>query len=49
MLGVHRNTIYRWANERRIPHVRAGGAVRFDLDQLGRWIAQHSIPEEEKR
>jgi excisionase family DNA binding protein len=49
MLGVSRGTVYRWVAEKRIPHVRAVGAIRFDLDQLGQWIAQHSIPEETQR
>jgi len=37
MLGVHAKTIYKWANEGRIPHVRMNGLIRFDREEIEAW------------
>ena len=38
LLGVTRNTIYEWANEGRIPHLRMGRSIRFDTARLAAWV-----------
>lgn len=36
-LGVHPQTIRRWAAEGRIPHMRVGARLRFRIADLERW------------
>ncbi len=40
-LSVH--TLYTMASQRRIPYVKVGGALRFDLALLDEWIKQHTV------
>ena len=42
ILGVQVSTVYAWAEQERVPHVRLGRALRFDPEVLRRWIAEHS-------
>ncbi|MDP9299722.1 MAG: helix-turn-helix domain-containing protein [Actinomycetota bacterium] len=38
-LGVAQGTIYGWVADDRIPHIRLGGAIRFDAHIIEAWIA----------
>ncbi|MBN1557802.1 MAG: helix-turn-helix domain-containing protein, partial [Lentisphaerae bacterium] len=41
-LGLHEETVRRFARERRLPGFKVGRAWRFSRDHLGAWIeAQH--------
>ena len=40
-LSVH--TLYTMVSQRRIPFVKVGGALRFDLTLLDEWIKQHTV------
>jgi len=40
-LSVH--TLYTMVSQRRIPFVKVGGALRFDLALLDQWIKQHTV------
>lgn len=44
MLGLKRSTLYQWAYERRISHVKMGGALRFRLSALEKLIAKSEVP-----
>lgn len=37
ILGVSKITIYRWAQEKFIPHYKVGAAIRFDKDEVLEW------------
>jgi excisionase family DNA binding protein len=39
-LGFAVHTIYGWTSQKRIPHVKIGGRLRFDKEKLDRWIEQ---------
>ena len=41
LLAVSISTIYGWVWQRRIPFVKIGRAVRFDMADLERFIAQN--------
>ena len=41
-LGVTKQKIYEMAATGKLPHVRVGGALRFDPVLLARWVTQHS-------
>lgn len=43
-IGVKRGTLYSWVSRNRIPFIRYGPrCVRFDLDELQRWIDEHKF------
>ncbi len=44
MLGLKPSTLYQWAYERRIAHVKMGGALRFRLSALEKLIAKSEVP-----
>jgi excisionase family DNA binding protein len=37
-LNLSTSTLYSWVSQRRIPHLKIGGRVRFDKKVLDRWI-----------
>lgn len=44
MLGLKVNTIRVWTFSRKIPHVKLGGAVRYRVDQIEKWIEDRTVP-----
>ncbi len=40
-LSVH--TLYKMVNQRRIPYVKVGRLVKFDLAHLDEWIKQQTV------
>lgn len=44
MLQVDRTTIYRMAENGRVPAVKVGGQWRFPREQVNAWLRQHSTP-----
>jgi excisionase family DNA binding protein len=51
LVGVHRNSVYRWINAGELPALRLGdelGPLRVRSDRLEQWLAQHpATPKEE--
>ena len=45
VLAISETTLRKWVSCRRVPHVKLGRAVRFDTDELERWIESRSIRE----
>ena len=43
LLGIRTSTLYVWCEQERIPHVRLGRSLRFEVDALQRWIAEHRV------
>ena len=39
LLKVKPKTLYQWAELRQIPFLKLNGALRFDLNDIERWIA----------
>jgi excisionase family DNA binding protein len=42
-LSVSKATLYRLVEQRRIPHIRIAGTVRFDAAQVFAWMKQQTI------
>jgi excisionase family DNA binding protein len=38
ILNVKPSTLYQWAELRQIPHIKINGALRFDLEDISKWI-----------
>jgi excisionase family DNA binding protein len=37
-LKVKPKTLYQWAESKQIPHLKLNGTLRFDLEDIKRWI-----------
>ena len=42
-LGLQADTVYRKARLRELPSVKVGGALRFDVEALNRFIEEHAV------
>ena len=43
MLGIRKDTVYRWVSQKRIPHVKLGRKTAFIPKIIDEWIATNSI------
>ena len=41
--GLSPHTIYTMVSQRRIPFVKVGRLVKFDIDLLDKWIKQNTV------
>ena len=44
-IGYSVYTIYGWASQRRIPHIKKGGRLRFDRDRIDEWMSEDTYEE----
>ena len=42
-IGISKDTIYSHVSQRRIPFVKIGRLLKFDLKAIDDWIAQNSV------
>ncbi len=42
-LGISVNTAYSWVNQRKIPYVKVGRLVRFDVLDIEKWLASNKV------
>ena len=42
-IGISKDTIYSHVSQRRIPFVKIGRLLKFDLKAIDEWIAQNSV------
>ena len=42
-LGIPRHTIYCWISMRKIPFVKMGRLVRFDIEAIQKWVQQRKV------
>ena len=38
ILRIHKGTIYNWVYRRKIPYVKVGRLVRFDLNEIAKYL-----------
>jgi len=48
-LSLSTDTIYRMASQRKLPYLRIGDRVLFDIKALDHWIDRHMVREKEWR
>ena len=41
-LSISKNTIYSWVSQKKIPHIKVGKLVRFELGAVEEWLESHS-------
>lgn len=39
LIGVQPSTIYQWTHQSFIPHIKIGKLVRFNADDISRWLS----------
>ena len=42
-LGIKMNTIYAWVNQRRIPYIKVGRLVKFDIRKIEEWVSENTV------
>ncbi len=42
-LGVTKGTLYVWVCHRKIPYVKVGRLVKFDLVRIDKWLASNTV------
>jgi excisionase family DNA binding protein len=47
LLGITVRHLRRFVAERKIPYVKVGGLIRFDVEELRRWIEERRRPPSE--
>lgn len=43
MIGMRRDTIYRFVAQKRIPHCKIGRSTKFDIEAINEWIKEASV------
>ena len=42
-LDIRLNTVYCWVYQRKIPHLKVGRLVKFDLVEIDKWLSDRRI------
>lgn len=42
-LRITKGTLQQWVHQKRVPHQKRGGAVRFFREQLEEWLLESSV------
>jgi excisionase family DNA binding protein len=42
-LSMSEGTLHQWVMVKRIPHIKLGKPVRFDPDEIDRWIDERAV------
>ena len=45
--GLRKSTIYAYTSQRRIPFVKLGRLVKFDLQKIDKWIESQEVEEQD--
>ena len=44
-IGITKGTLYSWVSHKRIPYIKIGKLVKFDLKEIEPWIKERRIKE----
>ncbi len=44
-IGVTKGTLYAWVSRKRIPYIKIGKLVKFDLKEIEHWVRVRRIKE----
>ena len=42
-LGIKKPTLYSWILQKKIPYIKLGRLVRFDLKEINTWLKHQSV------
>jgi excisionase family DNA binding protein len=43
ILNIKKKTIYEWVRQRKIPYIKLGGLIRFDPDEIEKWVGSKKV------
>ena len=43
LIKVKKNTVYAWASQKRIPHIKLCGKILFDPDEIKKWVEKNKV------
>ena len=43
LLKIKKSTVYSWVYQRKIPYIKVGRLVRFDLSEIEIWIKDNTV------
>ena len=44
-LGISKNTLCSWINQRKIPYIKCGHPLRFDIKDIDTWLDKNKVKE----
>ncbi len=42
-LNIPKHTLYSWVSMKRIPHLKIGGTLRFDMRDIETWLKEKKV------
>jgi excisionase family DNA binding protein len=43
LMGISKNTAYSWVHQRKIPFIKVGRLVKFDMKAMEKWLEEHTV------
>jgi len=47
VLSVSIETVYAWTSQKRIPYIKMGRLVRFNADEVNKWLERQRVEAQE--
>ncbi|MBU1868788.1 helix-turn-helix domain-containing protein [Patescibacteria group bacterium] len=42
-LGLKKSTVYSWVHQRKVPYIKMGRLVKFDIQEINKWVKINTI------
>ena len=43
VLSISIETVYAWTSQKRIPYIKMGRLVRFNMDEVNKWLERQRV------
>ena len=47
-LNISIETVYAWTSQKRIPYIKMGRLVRFNMDEVNKWLERQRVTAREE-
>jgi len=48
VLSISIETVYAWTSQKRIPYIKMGRLVRFNMDEVNKWLERQRVAAREE-
>ena len=48
VLSISIETVYAWTSQKRIPYIKMGRLVRFNMDEVNKWLERQRVTAREE-
>ena len=48
VLSISIETVYAWTSQKRIPYIKMGRLVRFNMDEVNKWLERQRVEAREE-